>query len=84
VNSIPTNNIPKITITPNPSHGKFEITVGQQDQIQINIIDITGKIIHQEQAFTNKFFINTDLPKGSYLVQVLTTQGSITKKLIVN
>jgi hypothetical protein len=84
VNSVATNNIPKIVITPNPTHGIFEITVGQQDNVQVNIIDIAGKIIHQQKAFNNKIIVNTDLPKGSYLVQVLTSKGSSTKKLIVN
>ena len=84
VNSVTTNNIPKIVISPNPTHGIFEITVGQQDNVQVNIIDIAGKIIHQQKAFTNKIIVNTDLPKGSYLVQVLTSKGSSTKKLIVN
>jgi len=83
-NGIVTNTIPKIVITPNPTRGIFEIKVGQQDNVQINIIDISGKIIYQQKAFTDKIIITTDLPQGSYLVQVLTSNGSTTKKLIVN
>ena len=83
-NGILTNTIPKIVITPNPTRGIFEIKVGQQDNVQINIIDISGKIIYQQKAFTDKIIITTDLSQGSYLVQVLTSNGSTTKKLIVN
>ena len=83
-NGIVTNTIPKIVITPNPTRGIFEIKVGQLDNVQINIIDISGKIIYQQKAFTDKIIITTDLPQGSYLVQVLTSNGSTTKKLIVN
>jgi hypothetical protein len=83
-NGIVTNTIPKIVITPNPTRGIFEIKVGQKDNVQINIIDISGKIIYQQKAFTDKIIITTDLPQGSYLVQVLTSNGSTTKKLIVN
>ena len=83
-NGIVPNTIPKIVITPNPTRGIFEIKVGQQDNVQINIIDISGKIIYQQKAFTDKIIITTDLPQGSYLVQVLTSNGSTTKKLIVN
>ncbi|MDG2042914.1 MAG: GEVED domain-containing protein [Bacteroidia bacterium] len=83
-NGIVPNTIPKIVITPNPTRGIFEIKVGQLDNVQINIIDISGKIIYQQKAFTDKIIITTDLPQGSYLVQVLTSNGSTTKKLIVN
>ena len=83
-NGILTNTIPKIVITPNPTRGIFEIKVGQLDNVQINIIDISGKIIYQQKAFTDKIIITTDLSQGSYLVQVLTSNGSTTKKLIVN
>ena len=83
-NGILTNTIPKIVITPNPTRGIFEIKVGQQDNVQINIIDISGKIIYQQKAFTDKIIITTDLPQWSYLFQVLTSNGSTTKKLIVN
>ena len=83
-NGIVPNTIPKIVITPNPTRGIFEIKVGQLDNVQINIIDISGKIIYQQKAFTDKIIITTDLSQGSYLVQVLTSNGSTTKKLIVN
>ena len=83
-NGIVTNTIPKIIITPNPTRGIFEIKVGQQDNVQINIINISGKIIYQQKSFTDKIIISNDLPQGSYLVQVLTSNGSTTKKLIVN
>lgn len=83
VNNIPVNIAPIIAITPNPTKGLFEVSVGEKDNIQINIIDVSGKIIHQQKGYSDTFIINEEFPRGTYIVQVISSKGSGAKKLIV-
>ena len=83
VNNVQTIGTPHISITPNPTNGIFEIRIGEIDHTQVNIIDVTGKIVHQLQGYTDSFVVNKDIPQGSYIIQVITSKGSSVKKLIV-
>jgi photosystem II stability/assembly factor-like uncharacterized protein len=83
VNNVQTIGTPHISITPNPTNGIFEIRIGEIDHTQVNIIDVTGKIVHQLQGYTDSFVVNKDIPQGSYIIQVNTSKGSSVRKLIV-
>lgn len=69
-------------IFPNPSNGNALIKSNTIIE-QITIIDISGKIIQQNQVNSTQFNIENPT-KGIYFVSIQTKNNKITKKLIVN
>lgn len=77
------------TLYPNPTIDAFSINVYSQtnDQANIRVIDMTGReILSRRQAVqqgNNTFVQPVALPSGVYLVEVSTSTGRTTKRLIV-
>ncbi|MDR2084006.1 MAG: T9SS type A sorting domain-containing protein, partial [Bacteroidales bacterium] len=70
----------EIAIYPNPSKDYINISV-ENDKIEnVEIYNITGKLVKQEKS--NKININ-DLPVGIYLIKVETNWGKTTEKLVI-
>ena len=79
-----------LVIFPNPANDKVSVMVNatSSNNAQINIIDIKGAII---KSINNKLVsgVNVvelsvaDLPKGMYFVQVISNEGTSTKKLVI-
>ena len=71
----------------NPSFtGSFTATIlsSSDNQIQIFITDIVGEKIKEISIATNKpSEINLDVPNGIYFLSVITMNGIVTKKVIV-
>ena len=70
------------TIYPNPVE---EILIIKADNIKnIKIFSLTGVVMYEKETNANNVNINVeDLPSGSYLVQIITTEGTTTKQIIV-
>lgn len=68
---------------PNPVKNDFVYFSSTQD-LDIIIYDILGKQVVIENITPNKDFINiSNLNKGIYLVKIISSQGAVTKKLII-
>lgn len=88
--SIDENDIFDFNLFPNPSEGSFTVTFKNNRSInQINIRDITGKLIHSRlvtfnKANSNESF-NLQLPIGIYLVEMKMKGSHLikSKKLII-
>ncbi len=72
----------QISIYPNPSNGTFTITNYELKITNIEIIDITGKIIHKSEfsIFNFQFSIQK---KGIYFIKIQTENQIFTEKLII-
>ncbi len=71
-----------VSIYPNPSTGIF--TIEGNDIQKIELVDITGKTVLNVIASEAKQTVNlTQNPKGIYFAKITTSEGVITKKLIV-
>ena len=78
-----------IKIYPNPAKNKATIELLKSYSLinEINIIDINGNIIlNQQNIRSSKYILNTEnLPKGMYIINTKTTdQKNLYKKLIIN
>jgi len=74
-----------ISLSPNPlSTGLLSIKL-PEDATRLSIFDVTGKIVYQEKVTRNEYLIDQSVfkSKGVYVVNVITSTNSITKKLIV-
>jgi len=68
-----------ITIFPNPFNTIIEVEA-DSDILLLRIIGIDGRHIMSE---SNRSFINTEsITAGSYLIQIITTEGTLTKKIM--
>jgi hypothetical protein len=79
-----------ITISPNPSRGIFSITanVGANQVIQLDVLDVNGKLIRRENisTFDGKLQLQLNLealPKGIYLLSLSGSEGVLATQRIV-
>jgi subtilisin family serine protease len=91
--SIDNNSISEesINVFPNPFQSGFQLNFysTQKQKIEITLLNICGKTISTDYGSTipnqtNTFLINTsiDLPKGFYLVRIITNEKAIVKKIL--
>ena len=68
------------TIYPNPVYTQLQINFSEAYQYQL--IDLTGKIVRQGNGKQQSIIQRGDLPKGIYILSVLTAGNQIHQKLI--
>lgn len=71
----------EMTLFPNPSEGNFTVSLNldNQSEVQLNIIDLSGKVVHGQflgtvAEGTNTFEVNAQLPAGVYVLSA-TAEG---------
>jgi len=91
INEISDNISFNFNLYPNPAQNvtNIEVFMIENNQIDIEILDLTGKIVYSklniESTNNNLIEINTDeLINGMYFVKLSTGVKTITKKLIIN
>ena len=77
-----------VIISPNPAKDFINIAVSANNNntasITIGIIDMSGKMIYQQQTNRSSLQVNTSaLNKGMYFVKVIAEGGIITKKIMI-
>jgi hypothetical protein len=88
-----TNEIPinknLVQILPNPSNGDFKIkfTLIKSTNLEIEVTDLAGKIVHSQPIGTTNYGFNeislnlNNLNTGMYICNIHTTEGIISKKI---
>jgi hypothetical protein len=75
-------------IYPNPSNGQFVIeTTGVESDAQISVMDATGRLVFTESVIMSNIFrkeINLDVASGSYILQLITNDAMVFRKIQVN
>ncbi len=74
-----------VSIYPNPSSGTFNIEMKSISDFRYDIYDITGKaIMNSVDIINNSFEVNlNDYSKGVYFFKLYSSEGSVTKKLLI-
>jgi hypothetical protein len=72
--------LPELTISPNPGDGRFTINNPVSQNLRIDIYDVHGKICRTFNIPQGKTEINTDLPSGLYFAK--SQNGSVTRFII--
>jgi len=76
------------TIFPNPTNGKFNVSISQLADLKMNNIEIynvMGECIHRQIATSSNFQIDlSEAKSGVYFLQLQTSGGVVTKKLVVS
>jgi|GEM_PF-1595906 len=77
-----------MTVYPNPSNGQFVVEVrGVEADVQLIVMDVAGRQIYSEGVVLNGSFrksITLDVAKGSYILQVATLEGTVSRMIQVH
>jgi hypothetical protein len=77
----------EVWLYPNPNDGRFTISInsGETEEANIEITDITGKLLIREKygIAGNKHFCLPDISSGVYLCRVETKYSAVIRKFIV-
>ncbi len=66
----------KINVYPNPSNGEVNIKVINNSEV--NILDLSGKVLMKKMVNSGNNKINIDLNPGAYLLRVIGSDNSVT------
>ena len=73
-----------VTIYPNPTTGSFSIQLNSNEKHTLEVIDLTGKTVHQQIIENGNAFIDGNiLNNGIYTIKVYNNSGAISKKLVI-
>jgi PKD repeat protein len=79
----------KVTVSPNPNKGVFTVTINSNvigEKVLVNIINTSGQVIKQHKALKKKATLeipmNISVTSGVYTLQVITSEGIVTEKII--
>ena len=74
------------SIYPNPSEGRFNLQLENTDQLNVRILDISGKIVRSQQLAGSTLYTvdMTGAPAGVYIVELESTEGITYKRMIKN
>lgn len=74
-----------ISISPNPSSGKFTVTSSTQKNSLLEIYSPLGEKILEQIITSSETEINlTDNPSGIYFVRLKTDDGTVTRKIVLS
>jgi len=77
-----------LSVYPNPSNGQFVVEVNGVDaDAQIIVMDIAGRQVYTEGVTMNGSFrkeLNLNVATGTYLLQIATVDGTVTRKIQIN
>ena len=76
------------SVYPNPSNGQFVLEAsGVEDDARIDVMDATGRLVYTEAVVMNNSFrkeLNLNVAKGTYLLQLITQEAVVIRKIQIN
>lgn len=70
-----------VIIFPNPTNGNFYISSNKE--LEIELLDITGRIVLKEHLKAGKQELHTELPAGTYFILLKDKEGNTTQRKLV-
>jgi len=72
-----------VKIFPNPNNGSFNIKMNDGKGFkEVNIYNLLGELVYTNNVLQKQYKI-TELPKGTYMVEIVYSNKKITKKVLV-
>ena len=72
-----------VKIFPNPNNGSFSIEMSNSKGFkEVNIYNLIGELVYTNSKLQKQYKI-TELPKGTYMVEIVYSNKKITKKVLV-
>ena len=75
---------PQFQVYPNPSNGIFNIAFSNTSSVNVQVIDIQGKVVLKYESVQEQLSLDlAEYPDGIYTLEVITDDGIIRKKLVL-
>jgi len=74
-----------LRVHPSPNSGSFTLRFEEplSSQAYFDILDATGKLVHQQRVTDSTTYVETRLYRGVYLVRLFTNNGPLTQRMVV-
>ena len=77
-------NLPEVKLFPNPCSDILTIDLLGQEKMEIELVDVTGRIISKHMPKHQQLQIDLSAySSGIYFVRIVSKSGILTKKLII-
>jgi hypothetical protein len=77
-------NLLQMFVYPNPSNGNFTIETGENKNSKVEIYSLLGELVYKSNLQKEKTNINLqNVNKGTYLVHIISDNGTTVKRIIV-
>jgi len=74
----------RISIYPNPTNGKVNITLPKGEDFHFTLSDLQGKLVLQKENIAENFVFDTkEISKGTYLIKLESVKGKYSRKLLI-
>lgn len=71
-------------VYPNPSSGDFTIKMNTVSNVDIQIVDVAGRVIMEFKEYAKSELKVNDLNEGLYFVKISNQENQLTKRIIVS
>jgi len=75
------NTFEKINLYPNPATDAFQIS-GIEGNVTLKLVDINGRSVLTKQVTNNESVSVSTLPKGLYIIKLITDEGTVERKVV--
>jgi PKD repeat protein len=78
-----------LSLFPNPNNGQFTLSFNfeKAKDVTVEVLDVTGRIVYSDKqngiTTYNKQIGIENADQGMYLVRIITTEGVVTQKIII-
>jgi len=72
-----------VSLYPNPATNAFYLDMSEHDAA-VSIYNLSGMKLISKQTMNRNYFDISTLPQGMYIVRIITSEGSVEKKLMKN
>ena len=77
-------NLENVSVYPNPANNQVTISRDVTDKMDIQLIDVTGKLIFRKEIISSEFKLDvSDLMRGIYLLRLNSENKTSTTKLVI-
>ena len=72
-------------VYPNPSNGQITVTIDEQfNNSQVTVLDLTGRVVYTNTITSStQAFDVSYLAKGKYIINIATTEGKVSKTIVL-
>ncbi len=81
--SVEENEDLSFSVMPNPSNGEFAINMNNNENYDLMIMDLSGKVVYSDNAITNGHNLNLDLEAGIYFVTLFNEAEKVVQQIVI-
>ena len=82
-NAIEEHRVENVKVFPNPSNGSVHVYTESQSVLELQVFDMFGRMLLHKSVGEKEFFVDlSDYNSGTYILQLVTSKGVETRKIV--